>query len=469
MVLYIGLRHLGFNVIWEVPDRFKDGYGLNNRLIDIANENQCSLILTADNGISAHEQVKYANSLGIDVIITDHHELLHKELPSNIVVDPKIDDNYPFKGICGCMVAFKLLNALDTELYKDEYIYEELCTFVTIATIADVMDLIDENRLFVKNGLKYMSKTKNRGLMALLKLMNLYEKEITTTNIGFSIGPAINASGRLYSPKLAINLFLCDDDIEANKLAKQLIELNNERKSLQEEIVKNLEVNDCDNFIIVSANNINHGIIGIIAGKISEKYQRPCFVLNESNGKLSGSGRSILDYDISDIIVKNPNIVSGGGHAGACGIKLDSSNLELLKDICNKHFYEWKKSKDNIDLTPTIDIVSEIPFSIVDKRLINNINKLQPFGQGNLEPIFVTKNVYVGSYKIVGENKNTIQFKFDDDTNILNGIAFNNVANIYKELNFPKKINIAYTIGLNEWPKGVFNIQLIIKDIKKED
>ena len=466
VVLYIGLRYMGFNVVWEVPDRFKDGYGLNNRLIDEAKLNECTLILTADNGIAAHEQVKYANSLGIEVIVTDHHELLSKELPTEIVVDPKIDDNYPFKGICGCMVAFKLLNALDPELYKNEYVYEELCSFTTIGTIADVMDLLDENRGFVKEGLKYISRTKNRGLMTLLKAMNLYEKEITTTNIAFSIGPAINVAGRLDSPKLAINLFLCDDDVIANKLAKKLIDLNKERKMLQEEIVQGLEIKDTDGFIIVNAENVSHGIIGIIAGKISEKYQRPCFVLSGKNGKLSGSGRSIMDYDISDIIVKNPDVVGGGGHAGACGVKLEEHNLELLKDICNKHFKRWLESKENIDLTPTIDIISEVPFSIVDQRLINNINKLQPFGQGNPEPLFVTKNVFVSNYKIVGENKNAIQFTFDDDTNILKGIAFNNGAEIYKELNYPKYVDIAYSIGLNEWPAGQFNVQLIIKDIK---
>ena len=176
-----------------------------------------------------------------------------------------------------------------------------------------------------------------------------------------------------------------------------------------------------------------------------------------------------MDYDISDIIVKNPDIVSGGGHAAACGVSIEAENLDLLKRICNEHFLNWKESKKGIDLTPTIDIISQINFNIIDKKLISSINRLQPFGQGNPEPLFLTKNVFVSKYKVVGENKNAIQFTFDDDTNILNGIGFNNNKDTYMDLGTPKYIDIVYSIGLNEWPQGTFNIQLVIKDIRKSE
>lgn len=476
-ILYIGLRNLCIDTMWLLPDRFIDGYGINKRLIDVANENKCNLIITVDNGIKAHEQIKYANSLGIEVIVTDHHEFTSNELPTYITINPKIDDSYPFKSICGCMVAFKLVTALIPEMQlmdklEDNDLYEELLSIATIGTIADVMELVNENRYYVKNGLKYLSNTKNIGLRTLLQKTNLLEKDLSSDDVGFTIGPCINAAGRLESPDIAIKLILSDDPIEADVLATKLIKLNEKRKEIQSKVVNELEIEEDENFIVVKLENIGHGILGIIAGKISEKYQKPCFVLggNREEGELSGSGRSIYDYDINNVIVSNPDIViSGGGHAAACGVKINYNDLDEFKIRCNNNFNSWLENASPEDLIPKLNIVCEINIELVNERLFNNINKLKPYGTGNEEPIFASKKLKVNKFKIVGKNKNVIQFDLSNDNKKIKAVGFSDIKNKFEELNNPSNIDIVYSIDLNEWPEGVFNTQLIIKDIKKSE
>ncbi|MFW6016209.1 MAG: single-stranded-DNA-specific exonuclease RecJ [bacterium] len=470
-MLYIALRNLQINVIWQVPDRFKDGYGMNNRLIDVANEENCNLIITVDNGIKSHEEVKYANSLGIDVIITDHHQHTENELPTEITIDPDIDDNYPFKGIAGCMVAFKLINALISNLdiideLTDTTLHEELIEIVTIGTIADVMELSNENRYYVKKGLELLSNPKNIGLKVLMKKLNLYGKELSASDIGFMVGPCINASGRMESPDHAVKLLLCDDEVEAEKYAIKLIKLNDERKKIQRKVLKELKIDENDNFIIKIINDEKcKGILGIIAGNIADKYQKPCFVLG-GNEKLSGSGRSVYTYDINSVVQANKDLVSGGGHAAACGIALSKENLDQFKSICDNHFAKWLENATMDDLVPTIDIVNKIKFDLISERLINNINKLKPYGNGNEEPLFISENVNVDSYKIVGKNKNVLQMTLSQGFNTIAAVGFSSIKDKFDELNCPNNIDVVYTIGLNEWPPGCFKPQLMIKDIK---
>jgi single-stranded-DNA-specific exonuclease len=471
-VLYIGLRSLFSNVIWQIPDRFKDGYGMNQRLIDVAYQEECQLIITVDNGIAAHEQIKYAKSLGMDVVVTDHHQFTAQELPTEITVNPQIDDSYPFKSICGCMVAFKLIMALIPDLQeKNQELYEELISIVTIGTIADVMDLKSENRYYVKQGLQYLSKPKNKGLKALMERLDLYGKEISTDKIGFIVAPCLNATGRLEKADIAVNLLLSDDQVESDKLAEKIKKLNEKRKDMQKKVVDKLTISDEDNFIIVHAENIGHGILGIIAGNIVEKYQKPCFVLggNEEENKLSGSGRSIGGYDINSVVQSNLDIASGGGHAAACGVALKFENLEEFRKRCNEHFVEWLKTVTVDDLTPTITVVCEIGLDVVNERLVKNIDKLQPYGMGNEEPIFVTKNVHVDNFKVVGKNQNVIQFSFNDGTNYVKAVGFNGIKEKYEELREPNYIDVIYTIGLNEWPQGVFTPQLMVKDLRVKE
>lgn len=469
-VLVKGLKKVFEEIFWQIPNRFKDGYGINNRLIDEAYNKGCSLIITVDNGTAAIDAIKYAESLGIDVIVTDHHQLKN-ELPTKIIINPQIDNSYPFKSIAGCMVAFKFILALFPNLEKnDNELYNELLSITTIGTIADVMPIIDENRYYVKKGLEILSNTNNIGLKALLTKFTLYGKELKTDNIAFKVGPSINASGRLESADIAVELLLCNDKEEAEQLAEKIINFNEERKDLQEDAFLNLEINEEDKFIIVYTNDIGHGISGIVAGNIAEKYQKPCFVLSGGkDGIIKGSGRSVFTYDINSCLQDNKDIIlKGGGHEAACGVSLLLDNLEEFRNRCNIHFDKWLMNANVDDLNPTLDITCEIPLSIIDNKLINNIDKLRPYGNGNLEPLFATKNTKVDEVKVVGKNKNVIQMRFSIGNSSVKAVGFKGIKDKYEELGSPNKLDIVYTVGLNEWPQGVFTPQLIIRDIEND-
>ncbi len=468
-ILYIGLTHLSANVSWQIPDRFKDGYGVNKRIIDHAKNENSNLIITVDNGISAHDEVEYANKLGIDVIITDHHQFTHPEriLPAEITVNPQIDDNYPFKGIAGCMVAFKIIKALIPNI-KDNHkdLYNEFLEIAAIGTVADVMELIDENRFYVKYGLDLLSNPKNIGLKMLMVNLKLFGRDISSTDVGFSIGPCINAAGRMGSPDDALKLLLSDDEVEASELSIKLIELNEERKSIQNNVISNLDIDDNDNFIIVTLDDVGHGILGIIAGQIAEKYKKPCFVLAKSGEKLSGSGRSVYSFDINNVIQNNRDIAEGGGHALACGIKLNHDDLDEFKSRCNKHFTQWLNDTPADDLMALVDVVCEIDFNLIGERLINNINRLKPFGNGNDSPIFITKDVKIDSYRIVGKNKNVVQVELSQNGNKAKGVGFSDVLNKFNKQIQSQYIDIAYNLEFNEWPIGTLTPQIIIRDLK---
>lgn len=458
-ILFLTLSNI-VNVHYIIPDRFKNGYGIKNELIDIAKENNTNLIITVDNGIKAHEQVKYANSLNIDVIVTDHHAFENDILPTEITINPQIDNNYPFKEICGCMVTYKLCLALIYELNLDIDLIDKLLEFVCLATIADVMPLINENRVYVKEGLDLLSKgSKNLGLRELLNQLQI--SNVTSNDIAFYIAPCINAAGRLDSPNIVMDLFLSDDIKECERLTVKLIDLNNKRKEIQKDILDNLLIDDKDNFLIIHIKENLPGIVGIIAGNVVEKYKKPCFCLC-GDKHLHGSGRSIYGYSINKII-ENNDFVNGGGHSGACGLDLDIENLDKLKQICNKDFTEFLNNNEcQLD---TIDIINEINFDIINEKLIKNIEKLQPFGNENEEPLFCTKNVIINSSKIMGKNKNVIKLNLKKDDVFIQGIGFNNIIEKFMNIN-KSMIDIVYTIQLNEFPKNVFTIQLLIKDIK---
>ena len=471
-VLYLTLKDFT-QTYYIIPDRFKDGYGISNKLINKAQEYKTNLIITVDNGIKAHEQVKYCKELNMDIIITDHHAFEDNTLPAKITINPQIDNNYPFKNICGCTVAYKLSTALLNKLIlnkeyeekilkNDNSLISELKQFVCLATIADVMPLIDENRLFIKEGLDLLTiGSNNIGLDSLLKQLNI--NKVTSNDIAFYIAPCINAAGRLESPNIVMDLFLCEDFIECDKISKHLIELNNKRKEIQKEILDNLIINDNDDFIVQYIDKDLPGIVGIIAGNIVEKYKKPCFCLCGTNDILHGSGRSINGFPINQIIEQN-DFLDGGGHKDACGIKVAKNNLSKLQEISNKEFKKYLNDNPNYNIE-SIDIINKINFNVINDRLINNINKLQPFGNSNEEPLFCTENVFIKSSKIVGVNKNVIQLILENNNIELKAIGFKNIIDKFLDIN-KSYIDIIYTIGFNEWPKNIFNIQLNIKDIK---
>lgn len=461
-ILYLALKKHLQTVEWFIPDRVKDGYGMNNRLIDLANEKGCKLIITVDNGINAHEQVKYANSLDIEVIVTDHHQHTSSELPTDITVNPQIDNNYPLKAICGAMVAFKLVNALFNDLESiDADLYNDLLCFATIATIADVMDLVDENRYYVKKGLVLLNDPKNIGLKTICDRLNI-NTNIYASDIGFLLAPCLNASGRLETADIAVNLFLSDDEVTAKKYTEKLIELNSKRKDIQKEVKEKISklIDDNDNFIVVHIEDVGHGVLGIIASDIANIYHKPCFVL-AGKDKLSGSGRSVLDYDINSCI-QTIEFASGGGHAAACGVSIEKDKIDEFKKLCNEHYINWLNTVEIKE--SSIDVICKLNFEYINERLINNVKMLEPFGLGNEEPVFYSENVRIESSKIVGKNKNVLQLTLYDDSNMIKAVGFGNVLEKFEKLN-KFKVNIVYKLGLNEWPSGTYTPQLLIQEI----
>jgi single-stranded-DNA-specific exonuclease len=463
-VMYRGLLHMNANVIYKLPHRLINGYGLKKPLVDYAHEHKATLIITVDNGVAANEAIKYAQDLGIDVIVTDHHEP-QAILPDCLIIDPKVNKEYPFDGLCGCGVAFKVIQALIPD-FENTPLYGHLMEILAIGTIADVMSLVDENRTFVIDGIKRLNNTTNVGLKQLFKLYKLEDKEIDVTTIGFFIGPNINVAGRLESPDLAIKLLLSDDEVEADNYAGILLKLNDKRKALQKEALSKIDVDPKNNCIIEIIESSNAGIGGVIASNVVGKYNRPCFVLHEHEGVATGSGRTFGDFNIMSCITNHLDLViGGGGHKGACGMSIKTENLDMFQIECNKEFDKWlEKNPDG--LVPKISATCEINFEDISRRLVSNFSRLKPFGMGNPEPIFMTTSVDVSSSRIVGKNQNVIQFVFKKGFNEVKAVGFENLKNKYIEMGSPKKIDILYNIGLNEWPVGEFSIQLSIIDIK---
>lgn len=456
-ILYTGLKELTSNVYWKLPNRFVDGYGIHNGVIDYALENDFDVIITVDNGIAALDTVNYAIEKNIDIIITDHHQP-KEQLPNTIFIDPHTDKDYIFPDICGAMVAFKLINKINNNI--SSHLLKEMCEVLTLAIIADVTPLINENRYYVINGLKELNNVSNLGLKTLLNILEI--KNINEVDIGFSIAPCLNACGRLKIPDIGLQLLLSEDEFECTRLSNEIIKLNDTRKDLCKQAMDNTKIED-DGFIIkILDDSYGAGILGIIAGRFAEAYKRPCVILSKNGDMLGGSGRSVGDYNINNIILNN-DFVSGGGHAQACGVKIKCTDFDKFVEVCNTDYNNWLI---NNNVTESLDIISEIDFKIIDRKLYNSIRRLAPFGNGNIEPIFCTKNVKIVQKKIVGKNCDTLQFTFEQNGDIIKSIRFHAGNDEIEKFNEGQECNIAYTISLNEFPKNVFNIQLILVNIE---
>lgn len=477
-IMFIGLNELAkkyrFNVSYLIPFR-RDGYGLSKKLVDQANEKSADLIITVDNGVAAMEAVDYAHSLGIDVIITDHHKAQIDPttgvtiLPDCLIVDPQID-NYPFKSICGACVAFKFIEKMFEESgtplkeYNEE-LYDELLSLNAIATIADVMQICDENRFYVGKGLQKLRHTKNLGLKTLIQQSSLIS--INVDSISFTLGPIINAAGRMETPHLAFNLIVAEDINECNRLAKRLISLNSQRRKIQKKVIEDIppEILN-DNFIVFYKPAVEKGILGTIASAIADKYKKPCFVLSGNEGlekvRLTGSGRSAQNYPILSFIQDSKDIVDGGGHDAACGITLLKENLEELRKRCNLHFQQWLNN-NNKQIDNFVYTLCELNFDIINMQLANSLNLLEPFGLGNPKPLFLIKNVFVKEAYIIGTNDNAIKFVLEQNGKEINAIGFSDIVSMYKE--DMRNIDFICSIGLNEWPKDQFSLQLQVVDL----
>lgn len=425
-ILYKGLQKLGAVVDYEIPDRMKDGYGLNIQLIELAHEEGADTILTCDNGISAIEQIAYARNLGMTVVVTDHHEPLFEEtdgedgvqkkwkLPNaNVLIDHKLEDcTYPYKKLCGAVVAWKLIQMLYRVFGKQESEADEFLAFAAIATVGDVMDLDGENRIIVKLGLKALMRTENLGLRALIRASGLEGSELTAYHIGFVIGPCINASGRLDTAKRSLRLLLSEDEEEAALLAAELKMLNDERKDLTakgvEQAVEQIENSNLkeERVLVVYLPDCHESIAGIIAGRIRERYHKPVFVLTDGKEGVKGSGRSIETYSMFDEMIKCQELFSKfGGHPMAAGLSLPKDNVEVFRRKINELCTLTEE-----DLIEKVTIDVPMPLDYITEDLIEEFHVLEPFGKGNTKPLFAEKDLRLQKASLLGKNKNVLKF-----------------------------------------------------------
>ena len=425
-ILLEGFRMLGADVDSDIPDRMKDGYGLNRNLIDRALEADVDTIITCDNGIAAAEEIAYAKSMGMTVVVTDHHEVPYTEIggerryilpEADAVVDPKQEDcTYPFKGLCGAAVAYKLVEALMEAMGKDAEDADYLMENVAIATIGDVMDLVDENRIFVKQGLDMLKRTENLGLKALMGCTGVNVDKLSPYHIGFVIGPCMNASGRLDTAKRALELLEAKKVAEADLLAGDLKALNDSRKDMTAQAVEeafiqveNSELKDAD-VLVVYLPECHESLAGIVAGRIREKYYRPVFVLTKGAEGLKGSGRSIETWHMYEGLNRVKHLLSKfGGHKMAAGLSMPEDNLEQFRKEINE-----KSGITPEDLNEKIAIDMQLPFECVNEKFIGELAVLEPFGKGNARPVFAERQVQVESARILGKNKNVLKLQVKD-------------------------------------------------------
>lgn len=431
-ILLEGLEKLGAEVDSDIPDRMKDGYGLNMDLIERAVKDGADTIITCDNGIAAKEEIAYAKSLGMTVIVTDHHEVPFEESegekyyilpPADAVIDPKqADCSYPFKGLCGAAVAYqlmvKLIGVFGRSLDELSYLIEN----VAIATVGDVMDLTGENRIFVKEGLLRLRNTKNPGLKALIECAGLDRNHIGSYHIGFVIGPCLNAGGRLDTAKRALALFRAKTEQEAKVLAEDLKALNDSRKDMTAkaveqaaELVEN-QPEGKNKVLLLYLPDCHESLAGIVAGRIRERYWKPVFILTDAAQGVKGSGRSIEAYHMYEGLNRCKELLDKyGGHKLAAGLSLKKENIAPLRRMLNEFCTLTEQ-----DMAEKVSIDMELPFSCVTEKLVSELELLEPFGKGNTKPVFAARNVFVLEGRILGKNHNVLKLRVRDsaDTSI---------------------------------------------------
>ncbi len=411
-ILYKGLIRCGAEADVEIPDRMKDGYGLNKNLIQYAYEEGIDTILTCDNGIAAVDEIAEAKRLGMTVLITDHHELQERIPAADAIVNPKQPEcTYPYKSLCGAAVAYKLMICLYELCGIPVEETDAFIEFAAIATVGDVMDLTGENRILVKEGLKMINQTSNRGLKALIRANGLEDAQISSYHIGFVLGPCINASGRLDTAKRALELLLAEDDAVAEDLAHTLKELNDERKDMtQQGVAQAIELIEEgvlkeDKVLVVYLPDCHESLAGIIAGRIRERYHKPVFVLTDAADSLKGSGRSIETYNMFAEMSKCAELFTKfGGHPMAAGLSLPRENMEAFHKKINENSVLTED-----DFIPKVTIDVPMPISYITERLVEELGLLEPFGKGNTKPLFAEKSLNILSARILGKNRNVIK------------------------------------------------------------
>ena len=477
-VLQQGLAGLGADVDTDIPDRIKDGYGLNQMLIDRALEDDVDTIITCDNGIAAMSEIAYGKENGMTIVVTDHHEVPYLEEngekkyllpPADAVVDPhRADCEYPFKGLCGAAVAYKLVEVLYRVSGKSEqeveHLQESLMENVAIATIGDVMDLVGENRVFVKKGLELLKTTKNEGLHALMQCTGVDTANLNTYHIGFVIGPCINAGGRLDTAKRALELLNASNRREAVTLAADLKELNDSRKEMTEEgveeAVRQIESSSWkdDQVLVVYLPECHESIAGIIAGRIKERYYRPTFVLTKGETGVKGSGRSIEAYDMFAEMSRCRELFTKfGGHKLAAGLSLEEEKVEVFRKRINE-----LADLTEEDLQMKVSIDMRLPFPYINEELIHELKILEPFGKGNGKPLFAESKLRVIQPRIFGKNRNVLKCRLEDQQgNQMEAVYFGEVEDCLRQMEKKQIMSFTYYPSINEY-MGRRTIQLTI-------
>ena len=492
-ILYKGIVRAGGDVSTQIPHRMTDGYGINMSLIEQAKEAKIDTIITCDNGIAAISEIAYAKELGMTVLVTDHHEIPYEEKDgekhylkssADAIVNPKQEDcSYPFKGLCGAAVAWKVVQVLyETVGVAVEESYE-LLENVAFATVGDVMDLVEENRILVKEGLKRIHKTENPGMRALILQNNLELERVSAYHIGFVLGPCINASGRLDTARISLQLFLEENQEKAAAIARELVEFNMQRKDMTAEgveLAKEMVEKECmqDKVLVVYLPNVHESLAGIIAGRIREAYHKPAFVLTNSEDGIKGSGRSIEEYSMYEELCKcKEYLTKFGGHPMAAGLSLNPEHLQMFKDKINE-VCELTET----DFVPKVRIDIAMPVGYPDCSLVREMEVLEPFGKGNTKPLFADKDLRIKRAAVVGRNQNVLKLTLETIYGeTVSAVYFGDVErflNYYREKfgneeveaalfgkNNKILLQIVYYPEINLY-NGIENIQMIIRNYR---
>lgn len=474
-ILLESLRGLGCDVDMMIPNRITDGYGINEHLIEQAWQEGRDTIITCDNGIAAVTQIRKAKDLGMTVIVTDHHEVPFEDLeggrkeilpPADAIVNPKQKVcSYPFAGLCGAVVAMKVMEALYEKMAPEVDLVDKMLPFAGIATIGDVMDLQDENRILVKEGLQRLHHTTNLGLQELIRVNNLEPENISPYHIGFILGPCLNASGRLDTAKRALQLLLADSREEAAVLAGDLKNLNESRKEMTaqglEKAIEQVESTSMmeDTVLVVFLPECHESLAGIIAGRLRERYHKPSFVLTRGEEGVKGSGRSIESYSMYEKLCEcKEYLTKFGGHPMAAGLSLEEENVERFRRKLNE-----QSGLTEEDLVEKVTIDVPMPIHYIRKDLVQELSLLEPFGKGNEKPLFAQKNLWVSQMRVFGKNRNVVKMRLTDENGYpMDGVYFGNGDEFAEEGRGKRKISIVYYPDINMY-QGRESLQVIIR------
>ncbi len=472
-ILKEGLNGLGADVDTDIPDRIRDGYGLNRLLVERAWEDGIDTIITCDTGVAA-EAIAYGKELGMTVIVTDHHEVPFSEEngecvyqlpPADAVVDPKrADCPYPFKGLCGAAVAYKLMEVLYDISGNDSEDIDFLMENVAIATVGDVMDLIGENRIFVKQGLEMLQRTQNPGLKALIECTGISQGPISAYHIGFVLGPCINASGRLNTAKKALALLETKDWPEAVVLAKELKDLNDSRKEMTEKSVKQaLELVETDHYkeeriLVLYLSECHESIAGIVAGRVREACHKPTLVLTDAEDGIKGSGRSVEAYDMfAEMSACKELFTKFGGHKMAVGVSMPRQNLEIFRKKINALCTLQEE-----DLAEKVKIDMLLPLPYITEALVKETELLQPFGKGNPRPLFAEKNLKILHPQVLGRHRNVLKFQVENPDGVrMDAVYFGDAVRFLACTQMQESFSLVFYPGIHEY-MGRRSLQLTV-------